>query len=92
MVISVEVANFSVRKTLIDKGSSTVILYYSTFQKSEIPKSAVMTYDNKLVEFAEEYVDTRGYVDLLTTFGNGTLSRTISVRYLIVNAVTSTTF
>lgn len=36
MVISVEVANFVVKKTLVDQGSSANILYYSTFQKLEL--------------------------------------------------------
>jgi len=34
-------------------------------------------------------VDTKGYIDLFTTFGDDYLSKTIKVRYLLVNANTS---
>lgn len=74
MAITVEVANFAVKKTLVDQGSSTDILYYSTFQKLGILEGSVQPYNNKLTGFYGELVDTRGYVDLLTTFGSGGLS------------------
>lgn len=78
MVITVGLANFSVKRTLIDQGSSTNILYYSNFQKLGIPKSTIKQHNDKLIGFAGEQVDTRGYVDLLTSFGDEKLSETIS--------------
>ena len=39
--------------------------------------------------FAGEGVETRGYVDLMTTFGQDKISRSFIVRYLIVDADTS---
>lgn len=74
MVIMVELANFSVKRTLIDKGSSTNILYYSNFKKLGIPKSTIKQHNDNLIGFAGEQVDTHGYVDLLTTFGDEKLS------------------
>ena len=34
-------------------------------------------------------MDTKGYINLFTTFGDDSLSKTINVRYLLVNANTS---
>lgn len=79
MVITVEVANFSVRKTSVGQRSSADIIYYLTFKKLGIPKNSNHPYDNKHIGFSGEQVDTRGYVDLLTTFGTESLSQTISV-------------
>lgn len=86
MVISVKVANFVVKKTLVNQGSSADILYYSTFKKLGIPENAIQEFGPTLVGFAGEHVDTRGYVELLTKLGNGMASKTISVKYIIVDA------
>ena len=34
-------------------------------------------------------VETRGYVDFMTTFGQGKLARSLTIRYLLVDADTS---
>lgn len=86
MVISVELANFMVKKTLVDQGSSTDVLYYITIKNLGIPETEVKEFGNTLVGFAGEHVETRGYVKLLTKLGNGTASRTISVKFIIVDA------
>lgn len=49
----------------------------------------VKEHKNKLVGFAGDQVNTRGYIDLLTTFRDRGSSRIISVRYVIVEATTS---
>jgi len=41
MVITVEIENFAVMKTLVDQGSSVDILYWSTFKKLKIPEEDV---------------------------------------------------
>lgn len=64
-------------------------MYLSAFKKLEIPEKLIKEYEDKLVSFAGEQVKTRGYIDLLTTFGDGRQSRTILVRYVIVETSTS---
>ena len=90
MVIAIEVANCEVRKTLIDQGSSVDVLYWRTFRKINLDDHAIMPLDEQIVGFSGERVDTRGYIDLHTKFGDvGQGSRTILVRYLIVDVNTS---
>jgi len=69
MVITVEIENFSVMKTLVDQGSSVDVLYWSTFKKLCIPDSEIQPYEDQIVGFSGERVDTKGYIDLFTKFG-----------------------
>ena len=39
----------------------------------------------QLLGFAGDRVETRGYVDLVTTFGQGKISQSFTIRYLIVD-------
>ncbi|RDX85702.1 hypothetical protein CR513_33062, partial [Mucuna pruriens] len=89
MVITVEVANFAIKKVLIDQGSSANIIYTSTFKRLQIPESDIRPYHNQLIGFLGERVDTQEYVDQITTFGDAKAMRTISIHYLVLNAETS---
>nr|KYP38411.1 hypothetical protein KK1_040341 [Cajanus cajan] len=52
MVISVEIHNCIVKKTLIDQGSSADILYWNTFKQLGIPEEELTPYNKLLVGFA----------------------------------------
>ena len=55
-----------------------------------IPEADIQPYNEQIVRFSGERVDTKGYIDLYTTFGEeDSLHKTINVRYLLVNAQTS---
>jgi len=88
-VITVDIDKFAIAKVLVDQGSSIDILYWETFKKMWIPETEVQPYDEQIVGFSREWVDTKGYINLFTTFGDDSLSKTINVRYLLVNANTS---
>jgi len=92
MVITVQIENLSVMKTLIDQGSSVDILYWSTFKKLCIPENEIQPYDDQVVGFSGERVDTKGYIDLYTKFRGKegkSGSKTIKIRYLLIDANTS---
>ena len=89
MVITVDIENFAVKKVLVDQGSSVDILYWETFKKLQIPEQQMSPFVDEIVGFSGERVQTRGYVDLYTTFGEGQLTKTISIRYLVLDANTS---
>jgi len=86
MVISATIANWRVHNTLVDKGISANVLYWSIFLKLNLPLEMVKSYPDPLVRFVGERVHTRGFMDLLTTFGSGRTHRTLTVRYLLVEA------
>jgi len=71
MVILVNIDKFTTMKTLVDQGSSVDILYWKTFKAMRIPEAEMVQYDNHVVGFAGEKVDTKGYIELYTTFSEG---------------------
>ena len=50
---------------------------------------SVQPYVEPLVGFAGQRIHARGFVDLLTTFGGGQSYKTLTVRYILVEADTS---
>jgi len=90
IVIAIEVANCEIRKTLVDQGSSVDVLYWRTFKKMSLDEDAIIPLDEQIVGFSGERVDTKGYIDLHTKFGDTDQGhRTIIVKYLIVDGNTS---
>jgi len=79
MVITVEIDKFSIAKVLVDLGSSVDILYWETFKKMRISEAEIQPYDEQIVGFSRERVDTKGYIDLFTTFGDDSLKKTINI-------------
>jgi len=69
MVISVEIDNFTIKKALVDQGSSVDILYWKTFKAMRIPVEEMMPYNDHMVGFSGERVGTKSYIELYTTFG-----------------------
>ncbi|KAG4988757.1 hypothetical protein JHK85_031740 [Glycine max] len=69
VVVSIAIANFMVSKVLISQGNSTDILYWKTFQRLEVSLDTIQPYAGPLLGFAGESVETRGYVNLMSTFG-----------------------
>ena len=51
MVITVEIENCAVKKVLVDQGSSVDILYWATYQKLQLPNTAMVPYDEPNMAF-----------------------------------------
>jgi len=88
MVISVDIDNFTIMKTLVDKGNSIDILYWKTFKAMRIPIEEIVPYDDHMVGFFGERVGTKGYIELYITFSLGKASKTLRIRYLVIDANT----
>jgi len=70
MVISIEVAEYGIGKVLVDQGSSVNILYWKTFRKMNLSEDLIVPYNEQIVGFSGERVDTRGYLELRTRIGS----------------------
>ncbi|XP_068498191.1 uncharacterized protein [Phaseolus vulgaris] len=86
VVISVVTVGRKVHRVLIDQGSSADVMFWTTFNKLHLSPDLLRPYTICLYGFADNSVEVRGYLELRTTFTNGTASRTESIRYLVVNA------
>lgn len=54
MVITTTIANWRVKRVLIDQGSSTDVLFWLVFKKIEVPNSHIQSYMDLLLKFAVE--------------------------------------
>nr|KYP55950.1 hypothetical protein KK1_002177 [Cajanus cajan] len=79
MVVTMALSNWEVHKTLVDQGSLADILYWPTFLRLDVPHSLTQPHKEPLVGFAGKSIHTRGYLDLLTTFGAPPDSRWVMV-------------
>jgi len=61
-------------------------MFWTTFNRLKLSPDMLRTYDGCLYGFAGDQVEVQGYLELRTTFTDGTASRTESIRYLVVNA------
>ena len=86
VVISVVTVGRRVHRVLIDQGSSADVMFWSTFNKLQLLADQLRPYGDCLYDFTRDQVEVRGNVELRTTFTDGTSSRTINIRYLVVNA------
>jgi len=59
MVVTIKVANFVVMKTRINQGCYIDILYWKTFRKMSLSLDAVEPYNDQIVRFAGERVNTQ---------------------------------
>jgi len=89
MVITVEIAEYAVMKTLVDQGSSVDILFWDTFKRLHLREEDIVPFREQIIGFSGERVSTKGYIDLMTTFGKSHKTKTIKIRYLVVDAPTS---
>jgi len=55
-------------KMLVDQWSLINILYYKTFKIVHLLQSIIQLYDNQIVNFFRERINTQGYMDLYTKF------------------------
>jgi len=86
VVISVVTAGRKVHRVLMDQGSSANVMFLSMFNKLQLSPDFLRPYTGCLYGFVGDQVEVRGYLELRTTFTDGTASRTESIRYLVVNA------
>jgi len=86
MVISAVTAERKVHRVLVDQGSSADVMFWTTFNKLQLSPDMLRPYGGCLYGFAGDQVKVWGYLELRTTFTDGTASCTESIRYLVVNA------
>jgi len=86
IVISLVTAGRKVHRVLVDQGSSADVMFWPTFNKLQLSLDHLRPYSGCLYGFAGDQVEVRGYIELRTTFTDGTVARTEKIKYLVVNA------
>ena len=86
LVIRVVVANKTVHHVLVDNGSSTDIIFASTFNKMGIGRERMEPVSTHLRGFSGEKVLPLGSIQLVLTLGDPPCQATTTARFLIVDA------
>jgi len=86
VVISFVTMGRKVHKVLIDQGSSTDVMFWTMFNSLQLSPDQLKPCDGCFVGFTRDQVEVQEYIELRTTFSDGTSARKITVRYIVVNA------
>ncbi|XP_016192779.1 uncharacterized protein LOC107633689 [Arachis ipaensis] len=86
VVISVHMGELTVKKVLLDPGSSADILFYSTLKKMQLSDKALQPSGGELAGFSGERAPISGYV-WLRTLGEFPNSKTLDIQFLVVDCV-----
>ncbi|RDX61758.1 hypothetical protein CR513_59984, partial [Mucuna pruriens] len=89
MVISMVAAENKIERVLVDQGSSTNILYWSTYQKMKLSPGRLIECSGTLYGFVGEQVPIKGIIELETVFGEESGIRCIPVLYTVVDVEVS---
>jgi len=72
VVISVVTAGRRVHRVLVDQGNSADVMFWSTFNKLQLSPDLLRPYTGCMYGFAGDQVEVCGYLELRTTFTDGT--------------------
>ena len=69
LVIMLIIEGFNTRRILVDNGSSTDIIYLSTFQQLKLDPGRLRPFESPLISFNGDRVYPKGIVTLMVTVG-----------------------
>jgi len=81
MVITVEIENYW--------ATCQKVLCWATYQKLQLPNTAMVPYDESIYGFSREKVSIHDYIDLHTIFRDGAQTKAIHIWFLVIDAPTS---
>ncbi|XP_025636073.1 uncharacterized protein [Arachis hypogaea] len=85
VVISVSMGPLTVKKVLLDPGSSADVLFYSTFKKMQLGDNSLQPSGGELAGFLGERVPISGYIWMRTTLGEPPNSKSLDIQFLVVD-------
>ncbi|GAV59684.1 hypothetical protein CFOL_v3_03215, partial [Cephalotus follicularis] len=84
VVVTLQMALFTVKRILIDSGSSTDILYKHAFDQLRILADQLKPVKTPLVGFAGEMVNPLGSIDLTVVAGTAPCQTQVEMTFLMV--------
>ncbi|GAU22605.1 hypothetical protein TSUD_135050 [Trifolium subterraneum] len=86
LLVRAKMANFDVRRILVDQGSSCDIMYSGLFKVLQLTEENLVPYvGSDLQGFNGSTTKPRGYVDLIVTFGENKAMKSVKVKFLVVD-------
>ncbi|RDY14610.1 hypothetical protein CR513_00308, partial [Mucuna pruriens] len=84
MVISVIIVDYRVKRVLIDQGNSANMLFWLAFQKLGLLESSIEVCPRMLIGFADEQVEIRDMINLVTILGIGSIMK-VTRKYIVLD-------
>ncbi|KAK2416133.1 hypothetical protein QL285_038556 [Trifolium repens] len=86
LLIRADMANYDVRRILVDTGSSADIMFSQCFTALQLDETYLAPYvGSDLQGFNGATTKPWGYVDLVVTFGEGEAARSVKIQFLVVD-------
>ncbi|GAU48076.1 hypothetical protein TSUD_81360 [Trifolium subterraneum] len=86
LLVRAKMANFDVRRILVDQGSSCDIMYSGLFKVLQLTKENLVPYvGSDLQGFNGSTTKPWGYVDPIVTFGENKATKSVKVKFLVVD-------
>ncbi|GAU27461.1 hypothetical protein TSUD_161470 [Trifolium subterraneum] len=86
LLVRAKMANFDVRRILVDQGSSCDIMYLGLFKVMQLTEENLVPYvGSDLQGFNGSTTKPWGYVDLIVTFGENKAMKSVKVKFLVVD-------
>ncbi|GAU18714.1 hypothetical protein TSUD_80020 [Trifolium subterraneum] len=86
LLVRAKMANFDVRRILVDQGSSCDIMYLGLFKVLQLTEENLVPYvGSDLQGFNGSTTKPWGYVDLIVTFGENKAMKSVKVKFLVVD-------
>ncbi|KAK2437304.1 hypothetical protein QL285_022212 [Trifolium repens] len=86
LLIRADMANYDVRRILVDTGSLADIMFSQCFTALQLDETYLAPYvGSDLQGFNGATTKPWGYVDLVVTFGEGDAARSVKIQFLVVD-------
>lgn len=89
LVISAVMAGYEVKRLFVDQGSSADIMFWDLFQKPGLKEKDLVAHKENLIGFTGDTISLKGYVKLSVTFSGNGGSRTIPVKFMVVECLSA---
>ncbi|KAM1985870.1 hypothetical protein ACFX15_033325 [Malus domestica] len=89
LIVEAHIANFDVKRILIDTGASVNIMFAEAFKALNVAEHLLDSSISPLISFSGDIVQPLGSIHLPFTIGTGPYTATITTNFLVVNCPTA---
>ncbi|KAM1278714.1 hypothetical protein ACFX2J_030697 [Malus domestica] len=89
LIVEAHIANFDVRRILVDTGASVNIMFAEAFRALSVAEHLLDRSISPLISFSGDIVQPLGSIHLPLTIGTGPYTATITTNFLVVDCPTA---
>ncbi|KAM2544763.1 hypothetical protein TB1_016414 [Malus domestica] len=89
LIVEAHIANFDVKRIVIDTGDSVNIMFAEVFKALNVAEHLLDCSISPLISFSGDIVQPLGSIHLPLTIGTGPYTATITTNFLVVNCLTA---